>query len=144
KKPAESPASSMRSVELPDTSKMDPTVQQQLREAYGLLQPRMSNGSPPDQVASAYGELGNLLLAAEYFDAAEPCYLNAEALSPKDPRWPYYLGHVYRARGEGERSVRAFERALADDPADVATLVWLGNAVLDQGRAADALPLFTR
>ena len=36
--------------------------------------------------------MGNLLLAADYFDAAEPFYLHAQSLAPDDMRWPYYLG----------------------------------------------------
>ncbi len=123
---------------------MDPAVQQQLREAHDALRKKMSDGSPPEQLAAAYGAIGNLFLAAEYFDAAESCYLNAEALAPREQRWPYYLGHVYRARGEAGRAAMAFERALAAGSADVATLVWFGNALLDEGRAGDALPLFTR
>ena len=44
-----------------------------------------------EALAAAYGEFGMVLQAAEYFDAAEPPYLNAQKLSPDDARWPYYL-----------------------------------------------------
>ena len=88
--------------------------------------------------------MGNLLLAAEYVDAAEPCYQNAQMLAPGDARWPYYLGHVYRTRGEPAKAARAFEQALAIGPPDVATLVWLGVAYLDQGKPSAAAPLFAR
>ena len=51
--------------------------------------------------------MGRLLMAAEYFEAAEPYLLHAQALAPEDVRWPYYLGHVLhgqrRARQGGRR-----------------------------------------
>src|SRR6185436_6908230 len=53
---------------------------------------------------------------------------NAETLAPGDRRWPYYLGHVYRVRGDVNASAAAFERALTLAPTDEATLVWLGDA----------------
>ena len=46
------------------------------------------------EAAGAYGEVGRLLMAAEYFEAAEPYLLHAQAQAPEDVRWPYYLGHV--------------------------------------------------
>ncbi|PYR26714.1 MAG: hypothetical protein DMF98_08100, partial [Acidobacteria bacterium] len=49
-------------------------------------------------LGAAYGELGKLLMAATYFDAAEVCYLNAQTLAPIDMRWPYYLGHLDKAK----------------------------------------------
>ena len=52
-------------------------------------------------------------MAAEYFEAAEPYYLHAQALEPSEMRWPYYLGHVYMARAEPAKAIASFERALA-------------------------------
>ena len=95
-------------------------------------------------LARAYGEMGKLLMAAEYFEAAEPCYLHAQALEPDEMRWPYYLGHVYMAKAEPEKSMASFERALRLRPSDVATLVWLGNLHLEQGQPELAEPLFTQ
>ena len=92
-----------------------------------------SHGTSND-LARAYGDIGNLLLAAEYFDAAEPFYLNAEALAPDEMRWPYYLGHVYMARAQPTKAIASFERVLRLRSGDVATIVWLGNVYLDQGQ----------
>src|SRR4051812_13796617 len=83
---------SLPPVTLPDLSRMEKSVQQQMTDAYRSLTARLENHAPPDELGSAYGDLGNLLLAAEYFDAAEGCYLHAQALAPNDARWPYYLG----------------------------------------------------
>jgi tetratricopeptide (TPR) repeat protein len=121
---------------------MEPSVQQQMREAQTMLE--KSTSASGIELAHANGALGNLLLAAEYIDAAEGCYLNAQALAPAEAQWPYYLGHVYKTRGELAGAAESFERVLALQPDDVATLVWLGQVRLDQGRPEDAEPLFAK
>src|SRR3984893_14939695 len=122
----------MRTVSLPDLSRMERPVQEQMHEAYSsLLSKRENPATPAIDLGHAYGELGNLLLAAEYLDAAEACYADAQALDPAERRWPYYLGHVYETRGDLAGAARSFERALELHPADEATLVWLGVTYLD-------------
>ena len=56
------------------------------------------------------------LHASEYFDAAEPAYLNAQRLMPREPRWPYFLAHLHRAEGDTARSIAAFRRVLEIAP----------------------------
>jgi len=127
--PSASPVASLPPVALPDLSSMDAAVQAQLRQ---------------QSETRAYGEVGRLLMAAEYFEAAEPYLLHAQAQAPEDPRWPYYLGHVHMANAEPAKAVGAFQRVLQLQPGDLATLVWLGNLHLDQGDPQLAEPLFTR
>jgi tetratricopeptide (TPR) repeat protein len=135
----------LRPVQLPDLSKVESAAQKQLRDGYAALTARIENPSTPDaDLGLAYGEMGKLLMAAEYRDAAESSFLNAQALTPNEARWPYYLAHLYKTRGDSARTAAAFERALQLRPDDLPTLVWLGNVYLDEGRAADAEPLFTR
>jgi tetratricopeptide (TPR) repeat protein len=124
-------------VSVPDLSNAEPAVRDQINAAYVAL------GSKKND-ANAFGEMGKLLFAAEYLDAAESCLLNAKALAPTDARWPYYLGHLYKARAETEKSVKAFERARELQPSDVATLVWLGNAYLDEDHPELAQPAFAK
>ena len=83
-------------------------------------------------MAKAYGEMGKLLMAAEFGQAAEPCLLNAQMLAPGDMRWPYYLGHLYKDQGATAKSTASFEQALRLRPDDMATLVRLGEAYLAQ------------
>jgi len=127
----------LRAVPLPDLSSAEPSVRDQIKAANAAIGARRTD-------ANAYGELGKLLLAAEYLEAAESCFLNAEALAPREPRWPYYLGHLYRARAESEKAASAFERARRLQPDDVATLVWLGRAYLDEDHPELAEPVFSR
>jgi tetratricopeptide (TPR) repeat protein len=132
-------------VALPDLSHASPSVQDQLREGYAVLTRAVATaGIQPVDLGEAYGRMGMLLMAAEYRDEAETAYLNAQALSPNEFRWAYYLGHLYKIKGDTPKSAAAFERARVMRPDDVPTLVWLGNAVLDQGRPEAAEPLFAK
>ena len=137
--------SQLPAVALPDLSRMDKNVQRQMDEQFRLLTSKIENrGTPAVELGAAYGAMGNLLLAAEYFEAAESFYLHAQALAPHEMRWPYYLGHVYTTRAEPEKAIAAFQRALALRPADPAALVWLGSLYLDQGRPELAEPQFAQ
>jgi tetratricopeptide (TPR) repeat protein len=142
---AESDTGTLPPVSLPDLSAMDKSARQQMDERNRSLSVAIeTHRAPPRELGEAYGEMGNLLMAAEYFEAAEPYYLHAQALAPNEMRWPYYLGHVYMNRAEPAKSVASFERALRLRPTDVATLVWLGDVYLDQGQPESAEPLFTQ
>jgi len=137
--------STLPAITLPDLSQMDKAVQQQIGDQYRSLQSLIeSRSTPPHDLARAYGDVGNLLMAADHLEAAEPYYLHAQALEPGEMRWPYYLGHVYMNRAAPAKSIASFERALRLRPNDVATLVWLGNIYLDQGQPELAAMQFTQ
>jgi len=123
-------------VRLPDISRSSEVFQTQVEERLAAVRERGD--------AEAYGELGKLLLSAEYIEAAEAAFLNAQALAPSDFRWPYYLGHVYNQNRDADRAAPAFERALAIRPNDLPTLKWLGDVRLAQGQAQEAQRLFER
>ena len=137
------PPADLRRLTLPDLSHASPSVQEQLREGYAALDRSIGTGDiGPVDLGDAYGRMGMLLMAAEFRNEAESALLNAEALSPAEHRWPYYLGHVYRLKGDAAKSAAAFERARVLQPADLPTLVWLGNARLDEGKPEVAEPHF--
>ncbi|MEO8258946.1 MAG: tetratricopeptide repeat protein [Acidobacteriota bacterium] len=132
-------------ISLPDLSRADPSVQAQVREQYAAVMRQMDNRrTPSGELGLAYGRLGMVLYAAEYADAAEPCFLDAQQLAPGEMRWPYYLAHLYKDKGDTRKAAASFSRALELQPADVAALTWLGRLYLDEGRGADAEPLFAR
>jgi tetratricopeptide (TPR) repeat protein len=139
------PTPERRPVTLPDLSKAAPSVQDQIRTAYATFLPRAESASTPaPERAASYGELGKLFMAADFGPAAEACFLNAQTLAPSDPRWPYFLGHLYKEQGASEPSIAAFERARQLRPDDVPTLIWLGEAYLALDRQADAEARFAR
>jgi tetratricopeptide (TPR) repeat protein len=136
---------SLKPVSFPDISGATPSAQKQLREANVSFDATIQNAGASDVVlGKAYGQMGTLLLAAEYRQAAEPYLLNAQALDPTEIRWPYFLAHLYRLRGESANAIVWFERSLQLQPDSVATLVWLGDAYLDQGRPVEAEPLLMK
>jgi len=139
-----SPALASREVILPDLARMDPPVQAQVKQRYATLMEKKKAGASGDELGTAYGEYAMLLQAAEYYEAAEPAYLNAQDLMPGDARWPYYLGHLYKSIGQTEKSIQSFERALQRNPSEIATLIWLGRLYLEQGKPDEAEPLFER
>ena len=132
-------------VSLPELEGAAESVRAQLRDRYAALTRATDNPkASPNELADAYGAMGMLLMAAEYREQAEACLLNAEALAPDVVKWSYYLAHLYKARGENAKSAAAFERVLELQPHFVGALVWLGYALLDQGRPGAAQPLFER
>jgi tetratricopeptide (TPR) repeat protein len=129
----------LREVTMPDVSNAAPPVQEKLRQEHRALTRRIADaGISNAAMADAYGSMGRLFLAAEFFAAAESSFVNAQALAPGDVRWPYLLGHVFRSQNDAPRAVAAFERALALAPEDLATLVWLADLQLTSGRVAEA------
>jgi tetratricopeptide (TPR) repeat protein len=132
-------------VTLLDLSRLEESVQAQLRERYAALTAK--RGDPrtaASDLATEYGEMGKLLLAAELLDPAEAALLNAQALAADAMTWPYYLGHLYRKKGDIPKATVAFERTLRLSPSNVPTMTWLGEAALDQGRPDAAEPLFAK
>jgi tetratricopeptide (TPR) repeat protein len=143
--PSQPPTPSMLDVTLPDLSRMDPSVQEQVRRQYqSMLETVKRPGISDEERGRAYGTIGMVLQAGEYYEAAEPAYLNAQALMPREPRWPYFLAHLHKSRGDTARSIELFNRVLEISPNDVPTLIWLGRAYLDQGQAEKADPMFER
>lgn len=135
----------LRPVALPELTRLDPPVQQQVRERYDALKAAIDNRSTPaSELALDYGQYGMVLQASEFVDAAEPSYLDAQTLSPDDVRWPYYLANLYKSRGETDKAEAAYKRALALQPNDLATLIWLGRLELDKGNTPDAKQLFEK
>jgi tetratricopeptide (TPR) repeat protein len=141
----QSVAETARPITLPDVSRLTRSVQAQMRERHSALMAKLEDRTTPSaELGAAYGELGLILMAAEYYEAAAPCYLTAQALVPDDAQWPYYLGHLYRIQGDTAKAARFFSRALDLHPADTPTLIWLGEMYLDQDRPDQAEPLFLR
>jgi len=135
----------LRPISLADLSRAAPSVQEQMRQAYSAFVVKIDEGGATAiERGNAYGEMGKLFLAGQFDDMAESCLLNAQMLAPNDMRWPYYLGHFYKAQGDNGKSIAFFERTLQLRPDDVATLVWLGEEYLTQDRSESAEPVFKK
>jgi tetratricopeptide (TPR) repeat protein len=145
--PSPTPTSrpALQEVSLPDISSAANPVQKQIRERYASLQAAIERANTPaGELAIAYGDLGKLLVATEYFDVAEACLANARALAPGELRWPYFLAQARRLLNEPAAAAGFFEQALALAPSDVPSLVWLADMHLALDRPEEAVPLLTR
>ena len=129
---------------LPDLSRVDAGVQAQVRGRYETLKRALGDRTEAPELATAFGQYGMVLQAAEYYDVAEPCYLNAQKLAPEEIRWPYYLSGLYKSRGETDKAEAAFKRVLTLRPDDLPALIGLGRLHLDQGRPEAAEPVFMK
>ena len=136
-----SEAPALLPVALPELSKMDAAVQQQAKERLAVVAERQASGASSEDLGTAFGQLGMLLHAAEYYEAARPAYLNAQTLMPNEHRWPYYLGLLYRSLGDTANAIQSFTRALQLRSSDLPTLVWLGRTYIDQGQPDQAEPV---
>src|SRR5262245_8707181 len=73
---------------LPDLSIAAPSVQEQLRQQFKMLNDAIAyTGGNTAALAPAYGETGVVLMAANYVDVAEAAFINAQTLAPSDLRW---------------------------------------------------------
>ena len=134
----------LRAVILPDAATAEAPVRAQFEARRQAVEVALRQPADRPALARAYGELGKILHAATAFDGAEASYLNAADLDPDDPRWPYYLGHVFRVKGPLDKAAQWFERARVRWPDDLAAVVWLGDVYVAQGRPDAAEPLFAK
>ena len=129
----------------PDLASLEAGPRQKVESMQAALERlRQEPETPVGDLVESFGYLGQLFHAFRFLDAAEVCYLNAESLGIDDYRWAYYLGLVRNARGELEDAVRDYERALRLRRDDLATLLRLGNALLDLNLHERALDRFSR
>jgi tetratricopeptide (TPR) repeat protein len=135
----------VRPVPMPDVSRLPESVQAQVRDAYAALAAKSASAmTPPEELAQAHGDVGLILMATGYYAAAEPSLRNAQALAPREAKWPYYLGQLFLLTTDRANTLKSFERALELRPTDLPTLVRLGEAYLDHGRPDDAERQFLR
>jgi tetratricopeptide (TPR) repeat protein len=89
----------------------------------------------------AWGRLGLVLRAHEFNDPGNFCFLQAETLDPKDPRWPYLLS-IQLLANDREAGVSLLRRAvqLAGDAA--VPRMRLAEVLLDGGELDEAETLF--
>ena len=92
--------------------------------------------------APAWGRLGMVLLAHDFFCDANRSLSQAEQLDPQEPRWPYYQGIAFLL-GDPDAAIPKLQRAadLCTGTADAPQLR-LAEALMAQGRSAEAAAQF--
>jgi len=88
--------------------------------------------------AEAWGKLGMILTAHEFPSEANACFVQAEQLDPRDPRWPYFQG-IELSRHDAEKGAAKLQHAIEmfGDRSDGPRLR-LGELFLRQGRLDEA------
>jgi tetratricopeptide (TPR) repeat protein len=133
--------SGLAALPLPALDALEPAVASQLREARQTFE-RAASGARTQDLAEAYGTMGRLYHAYEFFDAAEPAYANAARLAPGDARWPHLLGYLYQQAGRLEESAERFLEARRRQPDDRATAMRLGDVYVGLNRLREAREQF--
>ncbi|MCB1034327.1 MAG: tetratricopeptide repeat protein, partial [Acidobacteria bacterium] len=127
----------------PDLSSVEEGPRRSLEGRRRELQDlRSKRETPPEQLARAFGSMGDLYQAYELPVAAEACYENARSLQPKESRWAYAHGLLQASSGRPEEAAASFEEASRLAPDDAAARIHRGEALLSVGRADDALEEF--
>jgi tetratricopeptide (TPR) repeat protein len=131
--------SRLEAIPLPDLSRLDRPVALQLEQARSEMETTIADPTAtPVRLAAAYGTLGQLYHAYEFFHEALACYRNASTLAPQDYRWHHLQGDALRLLGKLEEATGEFEAAWSLEQNDFAALVALGEISLDLGRDDDA------
>ncbi len=143
--PVSQPNPTVQPIPHPDLSRLEPAAQKRIRDTRAGLESMAKAGKvSPKELSQAYGEMGKLYHVQDLLGAAEACYLNAESLAPTDFRWPYYLGHIYKNRGDLEKSIAAYQRAMERRPENVPAILGAAEGHLSLNRYGRAQPLFER
>jgi len=136
--------SGLRAVPFPSLDDLEPAVSDQLRQEKRSFETLLEGGNVSSgKLADAYGSLGRLFHAYEFFDSAEACYFNAARLAPGDVSWPHLLGYLYQQTGRLEDAAERFEQAGRMQPGDRAAAVRLGQVYLGLNRLREAREQFS-
>ncbi len=135
----------LTSVPHPDLARLEAVAREQILEAQTRLESiAKTEDAQAEKLSQAYGEMGKLYHVQDFLGAAEACYRNAQSLAPADFRWAYYLGPIYKNRGEIEKSITSYERALQIRPENVPALLGAAEGNLSLNRHDLARPLFEK
>ena len=102
---------------------VDPVVATQISNTVAEVKHSPRSGA-------AWGKLGMVLKAAGLQSEAKDCFLRAEKLDPKDPRWPYF-----------QDTIESLRRAVTLKPADFIR-IRLAQLFMEAGRLSDAEQYF--
>jgi tetratricopeptide (TPR) repeat protein len=133
----------LRAVPLPRLDTLEAAVATQMREEQRSFQTLASDDNPQSgKLAAAYGSLGRVLHAYEFFESAEAAYLNAIQLAPGAVAWRHLLGYLYQQTGRLDNAEAQFAQALRIQPDDRAAAIRLGQVYLGLNRLREAREQF--
>jgi type IV pilus assembly protein PilF len=89
-------------------------------------------------------KIGSAYLGSGQYSSAMREFLEAERLTPDDPRLHFLLGIAYHGRGLDDKAIAEFQRSIDLNPDDPAVHNFLGAIYLGKGRLDDAIASFNR
>lgn len=117
-----------------DAERLEPQVRDEILAAIAAARPLLDGRALRGDQLELAARTCVLEHAHQLNDDALDCYARVGRAAPKDPRWPYLLGHVQLGRGQREPALAAFERSLALAPGRTEILSWLGQVLYDLQR----------
>ena len=129
-------------VPLPRLDGLERAVADQIRDAHRTMLEVVAKTGASRDAADAYGSLARVYHAYEFFDSAEPAYVNAGRLAPRNGEWFHLLGSLYKQTGRLEEAAQAFATARRLQPGDRAAAIHLGEIFLSLNRLLDAREQF--
>lgn len=119
---------------LPDLTEADEEVAEAIQQARDkVLRERSS--------ATAWGELGEVLLAHEFNREANRCFQQAESLDPHEPTWPYLQG-LNLITHDPEAGIPCLQRAVQYcNERQLEPRLLLAEVLLERGRLDEAQSL---
>jgi tetratricopeptide (TPR) repeat protein len=130
-------------VPLPSLAALEAAVVHQIDEALQSVRLVAANrDADRGALAEAYGRLGEILHAYEFFEAAAASYDNARRGAPRDYRWPHLLAYLREQTGGFEEAIDLYLAALRLEPADHASEVRLASVFLQLDRRGEARSRF--
>jgi tetratricopeptide (TPR) repeat protein len=133
----------LRPVPIPYLDDLEPAVSDQIRDARKSFETLVAGrGVSGAKLTDAYGSLGRVFHAYEFFDSAEASYLNATRMAPADVTWLHLLGYLYQQTGRLDDAAARFEQAVRAQPNDRAATVRLGQVYLGLNRLREAREQF--
>jgi tetratricopeptide (TPR) repeat protein len=118
---------------------LEPDVRDQIKSQQDILISTIKDTqSTTTKLSAAYGAMGEIYHAYSLTAPARECYLNANALAPKDFRWIYFLAKLDQLEGRVEDAIRRYRTVTSLQPELVAAFVNLGNVYLELDRLEDA------
>lgn len=123
-------------VKLPDVdlSAYETEVATQLVDARVIVEQLLVSPAPdPLKLSQSYGYLGKLYHAYGLLPAAQACYSNAGAITPKELVWPYLYSVVANEQGQQEEAITGFKYVLAHSAEDLPSRIRLAKILRESG-----------
>lgn len=126
------PIEGLVAVHHPDLKDLEKEVREQLSSFQdSLAKTAKANPVNATTLSNSYGTLGQIYHAYSFFESAEECYLNAAKLAPKDFKWVYLLGKVFKDRNKINDAIYFFKKAQDLRPEYLPIHINLGNSYLE-------------